>query len=213
MVILFQLFWHPVWCMKVWNNGRFYWNVLHRICSCYYCLAVNWQATVLAMGFAFLSVCWSSVLVSGCSDFAAGCTAGHLSLGMLWWQPWQSAWAGRCPGQSVLLCCSTGQAGTPMWPWVQENVEESTVEHRTSSSHGGSHARAAGCPKAHVIPSEPCSWVGFWHDLWTLGRPPLWSSSWSTAACVGRTHTGDVEGTQLLFWVLIEDLTWVFVFS
>lgn len=32
------------------------------------------------MRLAFLSACWNPVLVSGCSDFAAGCTGGHLGI-------------------------------------------------------------------------------------------------------------------------------------
>ncbi len=41
---------------RVRDNDRFDWNVLDRIYSCYSCLAINWQAPVLAMGLACLTI-------------------------------------------------------------------------------------------------------------------------------------------------------------
>lgn len=128
-------------------------------------------------------VCWSPVRASGCSDLAAGCTAGHLSvlcLGTLWRQPWQSAWAGGWPGH----CCA------PVLPYWMGWNSGANLSRRDSDSwksplcsreppaaHGGSHVRAGGYPKAQVIPSKAFSGAGSWHDLWTHGRAPLWSSS------------------------------------
>lgn len=52
---------------KVPNDDRYNWNVLDQVYSCYYCLAINWQAPVcLPWGLlASLSI-KSLVLISGC---------------------------------------------------------------------------------------------------------------------------------------------------
>lgn len=215
-IIPCQLFWHPVLCMKGWNNGRFYWNVLHWICSCYCCLATNWQATVLAMGLTFLLVCWNPVLVSGWSDFAACCC----------WSPQRCAWEhfsdshGKVPGLEGAQChlCSCAAVldrlelqceleSKRLWP-----VQESTVENKTKSPWR-IPCWSRWMSKGTLNPSEPCSGAGSWHDLWTHGRAPLWSSSWSIAACVGRRHIGEAKGSQYLFWVLTGLKIWLGVSS
>lgn len=113
-----------------WNNGRFYWIVLHWICSCYCCLAINWQATVLATGLAFLPVgvqCLLGaaliLLLAALLVTSACCACEHFGDSH-----------GKVPGLEGgqgNLCSCTGQDGTPVWTWVQGTV-----------THGGVHCGA-----------------------------------------------------------------------
>lgn len=101
------------------------WSVLYHIYRYYSKLAANWQAPVLVMQLACLTVCYKPVLVSGWFGFClvlyslSFCfavpgniliTAKATSL------DWQMA------GSSLLsLCCCTGQARTS--DWAQHRVE------------------------------------------------------------------------------------------
>ena len=68
---------------RVQDNNRFDWNVLDRSYSCYCCLAINQQASVLAMGLACLTVYYSLGLVSGCFFTFAACRAAVLLIILL----------------------------------------------------------------------------------------------------------------------------------